>query len=170
MMTVETLAKKVFKTIDSIEYFAVVVCCIGIVVLVFFGVLSRFFFHYSIAWSEELARYMFLWGALFGGAASCRNAQHGGIPLVVDKLSATGQRIVEILVPLGMAVLLAVLAWQTSKSTMQAFMSGQVSSTTEMPVWIVNFIATTAFGLSVFRCVQGLFERAYRVDEIDLKD
>ena len=169
-MSVKTLAQKALKAVDSIEFFAIVFCCSGIVLLVFFGVLSRFFFHYSIAWSEELARYMFLWGALFGGSAACRNAQHGGIPILVDKLPAAGQRVIEALVPLGMAVLLATLAWQTSKSTIQAFESGQISSTTEMPVWIVNFIVSVAFGLSVFRCVQGFFERAYRVDEIELID
>lgn len=162
--------KKATSWLDSIEYIAIVICGAGIVLLVFSGVLSRFIFHYSMAWTEELARYMFLWGALFGGSAACRNAQHGGIPLLVDKFSHRGQRIIEAAVPLGTAVFLACMAWQSYLGTRQAFISGQVSSTTEIPVWVVNGIVTIAFSLATIRCIQGYFERAYRVDQIEIKE
>lgn len=164
------MSKKILSWFDSIEFAAIVACGVGIVLLVFFGVLSRFFFHYSIAWSEELARYMFLWGALFGASAACRNAQHGGIPLLVDKFPYAGQRIIEVAVPFGTAFFLGCMAWQSYRSALRAFDSGQVSSTTEIPVWIVNGIAAAAFGLAVLRCIQGYFERAYRVDQIDIKE
>lgn len=169
-MLFRPLFRKIVHWLDSIEYVAIIICCAGIVLLVFFGVLSRFIFHHSIAWSEELARYMFLWGALFGGSAACRNAQHGGIPLLVDKFSHLGQRIIEAVVPLGTAIFLGCLAWQSSKGAMQAFVSGQVSSTTEIPVWIVNGVVASAFYLAAFRCAQGYFERAYRVDRIEIKE
>lgn len=164
------MIKKVLSWFDSIEFAAIVICGVGIVSLVFFGVLSRFFFHYSIAWSEELARYMFLWGALFGASAACRNAQHGGIPLIVDKFPPVGQRIIEAAVPFGTALFLGVMAWQSYLSAQRAFVSGQVSSTTAIPVWVVNGIMAGAFGLAVLRCIQGYFERAYRVDQIDIKE
>jgi C4-dicarboxylate transporter DctQ subunit len=160
--------KKIAQSLDSIEYIAIVICCVGIVVLVFFGVLSRFIFHHSIAWSEELARYMFLWGALFGGSAACRNGQHGGIPLIVDRFSRRGQRLIEAVVPFGTAVFVGCLAWQSFQGALQAFTSGQTSSTTDIPVWVVNGVVASAFTLATFRCIQGYFERAYRVDQIEI--
>ncbi|WP_298015622.1 TRAP transporter small permease [uncultured Castellaniella sp.] len=162
--------KKLASWLDSIEYMAIILCCTGIVLLVFFGVLSRFIFHHSIAWSEELARYMFLWGALFGGSAACRNGQHGGIPLLVDKFPYLGQRFIETIVPFGCALFLGCMAWQSYRGAVQAFVSEQVSSTTEIPVWIVNGIVAFAFALATLRCIQGYLERAYRVDQIDIKE
>lgn len=169
-MPVSRPARSIVSWLDSIEAIAIILCCTGIVLLVFFGVLSRFLFHYSIAWSEELARYMFLWGALFGGSAACRNGQHGGIPMLVDKFSPAGQRIIEAVIPLGMAIFLGTMAWQSYLSAELTFFSGQKSSTTEIPVWIVNGICSLAFALAAFRCIQGYFERAYRVDVIEIKE
>lgn len=48
------------RWLDRIEKLVIVLCCGGIVILIFSGVLSRFLFHYSIAWSEEMARFLFL--------------------------------------------------------------------------------------------------------------
>jgi C4-dicarboxylate transporter DctQ subunit len=164
------MLKRILSWFDSIEFAAIVICGVGIVSLVFFGVLSRFLFHYSIAWSEELARYMFLWGALFGASAACRNGQHGGIPLLVDKFSYGVQRVFEAAVPFGTAIFLGCMAWQSFLSAQRAFTSGQTSSTTGIPVWVVNGIMAAAFGLAVIRCAQGYFERAYRTDEISVKE
>ena len=86
------------RWLDRAEFWFIALACAGIVVLVFAGVLSRFVFSQPMAWSEELARYLFLWAALVGAAAGCRNNQHGGIPLLVHKFPPGGQRFVEVLV------------------------------------------------------------------------
>ncbi len=70
--------------LDNIERYMIILCMLLIVVLVFLGVLSRFIFHYSIAWSEELVRYLFIWGGLFGAAAGFRYGKHSGVPLIVE--------------------------------------------------------------------------------------
>jgi C4-dicarboxylate transporter, DctQ subunit len=103
--------------LDRAEFWFIALACAGIVLLVFAGVLSRFVFAQPMAWSEELARYLFLWAALVGAAAGCRNNQHGGIPLLVDKFSKSWQRAVEIFVATLVAVVLAVLVWQSAAST-----------------------------------------------------
>ncbi|WP_170167078.1 TRAP transporter small permease [Paracoccus methylarcula] len=150
--------------LDRIEKAIVVFLIGGIVLLVFSGALSRYMFSYSIAWSEELARYFFLWGALFGAAVACRYGQHGGIPLLVDKFPPSVQRWVERLVFAGMLGFLGYLAWQSLGTTGRAFSTGQISTTTKIPVWVVNLGMLIAFCLAILRTIQGYFAGAYRVD------
>ena len=146
-----------------------VLLCGAIVVLVFSGALSRYMFSYSMAWSEELARLMFLWGALFGAAAACRYGQHGGIPLLVDKFPPRYQRLVEAVVFAGMLGFLGYLAWHSWETTTRAFGSGQVNMTTKIPIWVVNAGMFAAFCLAIVRTVQGFLQGAYRVDRPKLE-
>jgi C4-dicarboxylate transporter, DctQ subunit len=155
--------------LDGAEKFLVVVLCGGIVVLVFSGALSRYVFSYSMAWSEELARLLFLWGALFGAAAACRYGQHGGIPLMVDKLPPWLQRVVEAVVFAGMLGFLGYLAWQSWETTTRALASGQINMTTKIPIWVVNAGMFAAFCLAILRTVQGFLQGAYRVDRPNLE-
>ena len=150
--------------LDRAEAAVIIACGAGIVLLIFSGVLSRFVFHYSIAWSEELARFLFLWGALFGAAAACRTGQHGGIPLLMDRLSPGAQRAVEIVVGLGVTGFLGYLAWQSWGTTGRAWSTGQVSTTTGIPIWVVNGGMLLAFLLAVLRSIQGFLTGAYRSD------
>jgi len=150
--------------LDRIEKAIVVFLIGGIVVLVFSGALSRYAFSYSIAWSEELARFFFLWGALFGAAAACRYGQHGGIPLLVDKFPPAAQRWVERLVLVGMLSFLGYLAWQSLGTTGRAWSTGQISMTTKIPIWAVNLGMLIAFCLAILRTIQGYLAGAYRID------
>ena len=135
---------------------------IGIVVLIFSGVLSRFVFHYSIAFTEELARFLFVWGALLGAAAAFRTGDHGGVPLLANRFSPRWQRAVEIFVALGVTGFMGYLVFMTSVSTMKSFQSGQISTTTEIPVWIINLGMMLAFAAGVVRCIQGFHRGAFK--------
>lgn len=141
--------------LDRAEFWFISLACIGIVVLVFAGVLSRFVFAHPMAWSEELARYLFLWAALVGAASACRNNQHGGIPLLVHRFPQSWQRGVEIFVATLVVVVLAVLAWQSFGSTVQGFESGQTSLASGVPIWLINGIALIAYLLAILRTLQG---------------
>lgn len=147
--------------LDRAEFWFIALACAGIVVLVFAGVLSRFVFSQPMAWSEELARYLFLWAALVGAAAGCRNNQHGGIPLLVHKFPPGGQRFVEVLVTVLVITVLVVLAWQSLRSTQQALESGQTSLASGIPVWVINGIALAAYVLAILRTAQGFKAGAY---------
>jgi TRAP-type C4-dicarboxylate transport system permease small subunit len=147
--------------LDRAEFWFITLACVGIVLLVFAGVLSRFVFAHPMAWSEELARYLFLWAALVGAASACRNNQHGGIPLLVHKFPQAGQRLVEIFVTVLVVLVLCVLAWQSLGSTMQGFTSGQTSLASGIPIWVINGIALIAYLLAILRTLQGYAAGAY---------
>jgi C4-dicarboxylate transporter DctQ subunit len=147
--------------LDRLEFWFIALACAAIVVLVFLGVLSRFVFAQPMAWSEELARYLFLWAALVGAAAGCRNNQHGGIPLLVHKFPPSWQQAVEYFVTGLVLVVLGVLAWQSFESTRQGLSSGQTSLASGIPIWVINGIAMLAYALAILRTAQGFRAGAY---------
>lgn len=149
------------RVLDRLEFWFIALACAAIVVLVFLGVLSRFAFAHPMAWSEELARYLFLWAALVGAAAGCRNNQHGGIPLLVHKFPPAWQQAVEYFVTGLILVVLGVLAWQSYESTRQGFESGQMSLASGIPIWLINGIAMIAYVLAILRTTQGFRAGAY---------
>ena len=149
------------RLLDRLEFWFIALACAAIVVLVFLGVLSRFVFAHPMAWSEELARYLFLWATLVGAASGCRNNQHGGIPLLVHKFSPLWQRAVEFFVTGLVLVVLGVLAWQSYASTRQGLESGQTSLASGIPIWVINGIAMAAYALAILRTTQGFRAGAY---------
>lgn len=76
---------------------------------------------------------------------------------------------VEIVVATGVTLYLGYLAWQSLGTTMRAFSSGQTSTTTHLPIWVVNGGMLLAFTLAVLRSIQGFLAGAYRPDEAPIE-
>jgi TRAP-type C4-dicarboxylate transport system permease small subunit len=65
-----------------------------LVVLVFTQVLVRYLTYHPLAWTEEAARYIFIWLCLIGAAVAARRGQHFAVDLVQRSLPAGALRIV----------------------------------------------------------------------------
>lgn len=64
----------------------------GLVCMVFSGVLSRYFFNYSLAWSDELAGLLFVWLTLLGSVAAIRRRTHMAMGFFPRWFGPAGQR------------------------------------------------------------------------------
>lgn len=150
------------EVLNWIEKWTVVIFLIGIVVMIFSGVASRFVFHYSIAFTEELARFVFVWVALLGASSAFRTGEHAGIPLLANRLGPRSRRAIEIFVAVGVTGFMCYLVFMSGVSTMKSYQSGQISTTTEIPVWTINAGMMIAFVIGVIRCIQGFFLGAFK--------
>ena len=63
-----------------------------LVLLVFSGVLSRYLFNYSLAWSDELAALCFVWLTLLGSVAALRRRTHMTMGFLPRFFGPRGQR------------------------------------------------------------------------------
>lgn len=63
------------------------------VVLVTWQVVSRYFFHSPVPWTETMTRYLFVWLVLINGAYIFGRREHMNISYVRGKMSPGGQRI-----------------------------------------------------------------------------
>lgn len=75
----------------------------GLVLMVFSGVLARYVFNYSLAWSDELAGLLFVWLTLLGSVAALRRRSHMTIGFFPRCFGPRGQRAI------GLYVMAAIL-------------------------------------------------------------
>lgn len=72
-------------------------------------VISRYVFSHPLTWSEELARYLFVWIALFGSAWCGRGHIHVRMTAVTGMFPASVNRVVQIAVSIFCAAICFIL-------------------------------------------------------------
>jgi len=78
----------------------------ALVILVGSGILSRYVFNYSLAWSDELAGLGFVWLTLLGSVAASRRRSHMVIGFLPKQFGPEGQRAIGIYVTAAIIVFL----------------------------------------------------------------
>jgi TRAP-type C4-dicarboxylate transport system permease small subunit len=116
----------------------------ALVLLVFSGVLSRYVFNYSLAWSDELAGLCFVWLTLLGSVAALRRRTHMTMGFFPRCFGPAGQRRVGLYVMVAILFFLVVMVWQGIVLT-QATMPDQ-SAVLRLPVGL-SYLALPVTGL-----------------------
>lgn len=68
------------------------------VILVFAQVIMRYVFRYSLSWTEELARYIFVWQIWLGASLGVKYRKHIRVELINSLLSVKWRQRIEIVV------------------------------------------------------------------------
>jgi TRAP-type C4-dicarboxylate transport system permease small subunit len=74
-----TLLRKSLAWLNDIETLLCEWLLAGFVLLLFAQIVSRQLFNYSIAWSEELSTYMFVWFAYLGAVVAVKMSAHNRV-------------------------------------------------------------------------------------------
>ena len=92
---------------------AVLIAIVGVMtVVVFLQVLYRYVFAQPLQWSEELARYLFVWLSIMGATLALQKKGHFGLDLFYKMLSNRFQRIVKFPVYLLPGIVIFVILFQ----------------------------------------------------------
>jgi TRAP-type C4-dicarboxylate transport system permease small subunit len=78
-------------------------------------IVFRYFLGQPLVWSDELARYLFVWASFLGWIIAARRRSHLAIDMAATRLSPRGQAVLKIvgaLVGLAFAALLAYYGWR----------------------------------------------------------
>lgn len=67
-------------------------CMAAMVVIVWLGILSRYTVDLGFTWTEELSRYVMIWGALLAVPIGAYRREHIGLDLVFQRFSPSMQR------------------------------------------------------------------------------
>jgi TRAP-type C4-dicarboxylate transport system permease small subunit len=110
------------------------VILVAIVLVTFIQVLFRYIFHLSLAWSEELARYLFLWLAALAAAYAFKTKSHFALRFLVDRFGKRFQSITGTLVAFIVSGFLAIFIWKSVEYTLG--MAKQVSPSIQMSMAI----------------------------------
>ncbi|MDT8444017.1 MAG: TRAP transporter small permease [Desulfuromonadales bacterium] len=78
---------------------------------VWLGVISRYMVDLQITWTEELARYLMIWGSLLAVSCGVYYREHVGLMLLLESLPSKLQMVIRVVLDLlGLAFFL-VLTW-----------------------------------------------------------
>ncbi|MGB5983957.1 MAG: TRAP transporter small permease [Desulfobacterales bacterium] len=89
------ISEKIARLSDRLGYhvnWGVERCCAllmaAMVLVVWFGVVERYFMHLGATWTEEFSRYVMIWVALLAVSCGAYRREHIGLNLVMERLPA----------------------------------------------------------------------------------
>ena len=138
------------------------VLLVAIVTVTFIQVLFRYVFQLSLAWTEELARFIFMWLASLGAAYAFKTRSHFALRFIADKLSDTGQKILAALVTLLMSGFLLVFIWKAIEYVQSV--SGQIGPSTSLPMAVPYFSAVVGGVLMLYYVIRNWWSELHYSD------
>lgn len=132
--------KKLGSLFNSFEKNAMILALGIMVVVIFTQVFLRYVFNYSMSWSEEFSRYLFVWFSWIGVSAGLKDKEHLRVELLSTALRRRGfikgDAILAILVSLVWLVTTVIVAWYGWQVVVGQLKLGVVTPAMRIPVWI----------------------------------
>ena len=136
---------------------------VAIVVVTFVQVLFRYIFHLSLAWSEELARYLFLWLASLASAYAFKTRSHFALRFIVNRFGKKLQNTMGSLVSLIVVLFLAIFIWKAVAFT--ASMANQVAPSTQMSMAVPYSSAVVGGILMLFYVLRNWWSDIHKKED-----
>lgn len=95
------------KALDAILILMMIVMGSSIFIQVF----SRYIINRPTGWSEELARYLFVWITFLGGAVVIRKRKHVDVSFLTDRMPCRVSTVLYLLADMGVLFFLGALVW-----------------------------------------------------------
>lgn len=120
--------------------------------VVFLQFFSRYVLNDSVAWTEEIARYLLIWVTFVGGAVAMRRRSHIAVEVLLHFLSPPAVRVLGFLIDVLVVGFVALLSWYAILITER--MQIQTMTVIEWPMSIVYGGVAVGCFLMLWRAVQ----------------
>lgn len=121
-------------------------------------VFMRYVLNDSLTWSEELARYCFIWATYIGVSYGVRENAHICVEAVTNRLPELYQRYAAILAHIIFIVFAVLVMKEGYALSMKVFKFGQTSSSLSIPMGYIYLAPTVGFGLVILRLLQKILQ------------
>lgn len=122
------LVKIISKVLDGAIVFALAI----MVIIVFLNVFFRYVLDSGLTWSEELARYLFVWVIFLGAIVALKDKSHLGIDLLVGALPKFLQKVFFLVS--NIVIIVALLLFADGLVKMIALDKGILAPATGVPI------------------------------------
>jgi TRAP-type C4-dicarboxylate transport system permease small subunit len=134
----------IWRVVDAVLLVAV----ISMVVLIALQVGSRLVGH-SVAWTEELSRFLFIWTIWLGLAAGFRNGQHPALNFLTGLIPASMRVAYRLIPAVSAMILFGVVTWQGWHLMMQQIRFGEESAILQIGMWLTTLPLVLGAGLAI---------------------
>ncbi len=159
-MSSETVAKAswlegISRGIDKTLSYVVAALLVAMSLAVFGNVVCRYFLDFSLAWYEEVSRFLLLWIVFLGAIIALIRGDHLGIDVLLLALPPRARRMVVVLSDLLVLVALVIMfkgGWEMAIDSLE---SGWVAPSVPIPYGWVYMVGPVSAGLMF---IQGLIK------------
>ncbi len=162
----QLIDKIVWRIVDAIILLAV----LSMVILIAIQVTSRFAGH-SVAWTEELARFLFIWTVWLGLAVGFRNGQHPALNFLIVLIPQSVRWIYRLIPAVCAMLLFGVACWQGWNLMVQQINFNERSATLQVGMWLATLPLVIGSGLAIFgAALNALFAQDDFATPVDMGD
>lgn len=141
------------KFIDNFEEYFVVWTMAVMTILVFIQVVMRYVFSNSLSWSEELARFIFMWVSWIGASYAVRERAHFRVEMFADMMKGEKRKWFELVILIVWFVFCVFMAFIGTRLVIFLMETGQISSAMEIPMSWVYASVPVGCGLMALRLI-----------------
>ncbi|RSL33959.1 TRAP transporter small permease [Salibacterium salarium] len=149
---------KIVKYLDEhFEELLLVLFSFVMVAVIAMQVFMRFVLGNSLSWSEELARYCFIWLVYIGISYGVKKQRHIKVDVLLILLKERGKMILGIIANLfflGFAIFVIIVGFELVEQQMGY---GQTSPSMKVPMYIVYAATPVGMSLTSIRIIQQLY-------------
>ena len=151
-----TMVKKIW---DNLEEYLLVYSLMFSLGLIFVQVVLRYCLGYSLSWSEELARYLFLWQTWIGASYAVKEHKHLRIDIIQNFIKGERQKIrFELFVLLIWLIFSITIVYQSGILIKLIYLRRQLSPALQLPMAVAYASVCVGCGLMAIRLVQEIMD------------
>ena len=105
--------RRLLRGLDRILDGLTIILLLVLLLVVGLQIFSRYVLNHSLFWSEELARYLFIYLVFLGSAIVLRQKRHIQVSFFVERLAAPQRRALTILVDLLLLAFAGTVCWES---------------------------------------------------------
>ena len=166
--------KKIMDGLAVIEKAVLVIVSIVVTMITFANVCSRFVFHASMSWSEELVINLFILMIMLGCALCARDGSLISLSLIFDRLKVKGKKIFTAIITVFNCTFWVILVKTGMDKVFSQIATGKHTTSLRWPEWVFTIflpigaacltLHTVEFFLDVMHgeadCVKGIDEKS----------
>lgn len=156
--------KKTLRWLDNNfeKVITIFLMCVMTIIL-FIQVVMRRVFNNSLTWSEELARYLFIWLIYIAISTGAKQMAHLKVEAFLNLFPKKLRPYIVIFAELLFLAFAVVIAYYSTILVMKQISIGQVSPAIGIPMWIVYLAPVVGFILTAIRQIQVII---FRIKEL----
>lgn len=143
------LIESVYVGLEKAFRYTVMILLALMVVIVFANVVSRYYLHVSLAWSEEIARFMLVWLVFLGSFLAYIQDEHLGLDILVKRFPPLLRK--SVAVGANMLVIFALYAVMEGGYLMMIANFDWLSAAAEIPQGYIYAIIPVCCGLMILQ-------------------
>ncbi|MDP2573730.1 TRAP transporter small permease [Vibrio penaeicida] len=145
--------------LDNIEEYISTILFIALIVLCFLQILFRFVFNFSLSWTEELSRYVFIALVYFAASLAIVRGAHVRVEVIDGFVTGKRKKVLDSIIDLSFAAFMVWIGYFGLEISVDAISIEQTTPALEWQAGWVYAIVPFTFYLMALRLLQRVYRR-----------